>query len=109
MKRRHEAKIRRASMVILALAVALSLLAGCTGIRERAQQAQEEIDRVGALAETANQGAIQNAGSIRALSDRIDALEADVARFGAQLEALKAQERDGPGVPDGDRDAGLSG
>ena len=109
MSRTRGAAMRRASMVASALTAVILLLAGCTGLRERAEQAQAELDRVETMAETASQGAARNAGSIRALADRMDALEADVARLGAELEALKAQERDGPRGADGELDAELFG
>lgn len=75
MRRSWQKRVLRVVLLILAI----SLLAGCGNFRDRALEAQSNIDDAVQRAEIAEAAAARNASLIIDLQHRIDALEAALA------------------------------
>ena len=76
----------RVRFVLLAITTS-AFLPGCSGIRQRAEQAESRLAEAGATAQTAVEAAERNAGRILHLEARVAALEQEVDRFLQSAEA----------------------
>jgi TolA-binding protein len=84
---KKEQTVRRAIVVVLTVAVAASLLAGCGDFQQRAREAESRIASAEESAQTAEQAAASNTARILELQDRVDSLEGQVADLLQELEA----------------------
>lgn len=67
--------MKRSSMAVLLVLVAVFALFGCTDFRRQAEEAQTRIANAEETARIAEQAAAQNTARILDLEDRVEALE----------------------------------
>jgi len=74
-----EQTVRREVLVVLTIAMAASVLAGCGDFQQRAREAESRIANAEETAQVAEQAAASNTARILELEDRVDALEQQLA------------------------------